>query len=594
MAEGAAARAGIGAELVRAIGSPDRNVRPTMIVAILFVFVCAQAGAHIIETYRLMDTQRTITVGARAVELAYACRIRDAALQNPTVLLDPNKDGKVDENELQGVLNQARDNVIADLFVVDGKAQLKPELSQFTQSADKRGFEMKVTVPLPPTPAGEEMLTIIDPVYLIPPPAGSDPLKPTVVKSAEGVRVKQTGGKLTDAFETPTIPNMFVTIARAGAVAGGTATVVNSSAGGGTSDTVASLASSSSNESRVDPPVPRADAVKSQQRLRNLLGPERLSVWIIVGSLFVAVLLGAAHALTPGHGKTIVGAYLVGSHGRIRDAVYLGFIVTFTHTSTVILLGIGALVASKYVVQQQLFHYLGFLSGLLVFLFGAGLFLARWRKTGEPAHAHAHPHEHSHSEAVGGEPHVHHEHPHTHAALAGGDLVHAHAHTHLGHGHEGNVEHVHSHGADATHVHTHGEQPHTHAGELVHSHGGHVHSHKIPERMSLKGLAMLGIAGGIVPCPDAIVVLLIAIAMHRIGFGLAIIGAFSVGLAAVLIAIGILMVTARPALERISGGSGSRFAQVWLPIGSAAIVTLLGLGIMVQVLIDAGVLTVRL
>lgn len=571
---------------MRATGSPDRNVRPTILAAIWVVFACTQCSAHVIETYRLMDTQRTISVGAQAIEIAYACRIRDSALQNPTVLLDPNKDGKVDETELQGMLNQARDNVVADLFVVDGKTQLKPELSQFKQSPDKRAFEMKVTVPLPPTPSGEEVLTIIDPVYLIPPPAGSDPLKPTIVKSAEGVRVKQADGNFSDGFETPTIPNMFVTIARAGKLEG-TTTLLSSNATGTTSDTLTSAAGR-------DARAPSPDAGQSQQRLRNLLGPERLSVWIIVGSMFVAVLLGAAHALTPGHGKTIVGAYLVGSHGRILDAVYLGLIVTLTHTSTVILLGIGAIVASKYVVQQQLFHYLGFLSGLLVFLFGAGLFLARWRQTGNAVHTHAHPPAHSHDEAVGGEPHVHHEHAHTHAALSGGDLVHAHAHTHLGHGHERNVEHVHSHDPAATHVHTHAEQPHTHPGEAAHSHGGHLHVHKIPERLGVKGLAMLGIAGGVVPCPDAIVVLLIAIAMHRIGFGLAIIGAFSLGLAAVLIAIGILMVTARPALERISGGSGSRFAQIWLPLGSAAIVTVLGLGIMLQVLIQTGILTVRL
>jgi ABC-type nickel/cobalt efflux system permease component RcnA len=131
----------------------------------------------------------------------------------------------------------------------------------------------------------------------------------------------------------------------------------------------------------------------------------------------------------------------------------------------------------------------------------------------------------------------------------------------------------------------------------MHSHdGGAMHSHAVPtpDNLSLKGLIALGVSGGIVPCPDAIVVLLVAVALHRILFGLAIIGSFSVGLAAVLIIIGILMVTARPLMERISGGTNSKFTQLYLPVGSAAVVMLLGLGIMGKVLIDLGIVSIHL
>jgi ABC-type nickel/cobalt efflux system permease component RcnA len=92
-----------------------------------------------------------------------------------------------------------------------------------------------------------------------------------------------------------------------------------------------------------------------------------------------------------------------------------------------------------------------------------------------------------------------------------------------------------------------------------------------------------------VPCPDAVVVLLIAVAMNRIGLGLAIIAAFSVGLAAVLIALGALTVTARPLVERIAGGTQSRLVRMYLPIGSAVLVMLLGLALMLQVLVQTGV-----
>jgi ABC-type nickel/cobalt efflux system permease component RcnA len=107
-------------------------------------------------------------------------------------------------------------------------------------------------------------------------------------------------------------------------------------------------------------------------------------------------------------------------------------------------------------------------------------------------------------------------------------------------------------------------------------------------------MVALGVSGGIVPCPDAIVVLLVAVALHRIALGLAIIGAFSVGLALVLILIGVLMVSARPLLEKFSGGKNSAFAQLYLPVGSAAVVMILGLGIMIKVLMDLGIVSINL
>ena len=140
------------------------------------------------------------------------------------------------------------------------------------------------------------------------------------------------------------------------------------------------------------------------------------------------------------------------------------------------------------------------------------------------------------------------------------------------------------------HFHTHGDSPAVHD----HEHGIGGHTHTIPAQLTWKGLAALGVSGGIVPCPDAIVVLLLAVGMNRIPLGLAIIGAFSVGLAAVLIAIGVLMVTARPMMEKFSGGEGSRFAMIYLPIGSAAIVMALGLGILFKTLMDMGIVSVNL
>jgi len=112
------------------------------------------------------------------------------------------------------------------------------------------------------------------------------------------------------------------------------------------------------------------------------------------------------------------------------------------------------------------------------------------------------------------------------------------------------------------------------------------------ETVSCRELLTLGITGGIVPCPAALVVLLGAVTMHRIGFGLLLIVAFSVGLAAVLIAIGLLMVYARQFMARFQG-EGALLTR-WLPLTSAAVVTVFGVALTVQALVTAGVLHIRL
>ena len=278
---------------------------------------------------------------------------------------------------------------------------------------------------------------------------------------------------------------------------------------------------------------------------------------ILLVSLLIAFGLGGAHALEPGHGKTVVAAYLVGSRGTPQHALWLGLIVTLTHTLGVFALGFVTLFASAYVVPDRLYPWIGALSGLAITAVGLTLL---WRH-GKHAYAHAHhlPHDHGHS-----------HHPHTHG--------HDHRRDH------GDHEHGHSH--------SHGDHGHTHD----HSHGAPVHSHSHDAEEVLAGrgvrfgtLLALGVSGGIVPCPGALVVLLSAIAMHRIGFGLALITAFSLGLAAVLTGIGLMMVSARGLLDRIPALSDGRWSErlAWV---SAAVVSLLGLGIAIQSLVSGGLL----
>ncbi len=242
---------------------------------------------------------------------------------------------------------------------------------------------------------------------------------------------------------------------------------------------------------------------------------------LVLIALLVAAGLGAFHALEPGHGKTMVAAYLVGSRGTARHAVLLGLIVTAAHTAGVYLLGAVTLYASRYFVPERIYPWLGVVSGLTIAALGVSLFLRRY---------------------PGVQPHHHHDHAHDH-----------HAHVHDG------TEHAHQH----DHVHNH---PHAHH----HPHGD----------VTLKELFTLGVTGGIIPCPAALVVLLSALSLGRVGFGLVLIIAFSFGLAAVLIITGLLMVYARRLMTRVHGDGA--LVSRWLPLTSSAVITIVGLAIAIQ------------
>ena len=250
-------------------------------------------------------------------------------------------------------------------------------------------------------------------------------------------------------------------------------------------------------------------------------------IGIVLFALVVAAGLGAVHALEPGHGKTVVAAYLVGSRGTAWHALVLGLVVTASHTAGVYLLGAVTLYASRYVVPERLYPWLGVASGLTVAGLGIVLILRRF---GGASSRHGHDH---------------------------GDPPHHDSHAHAAHEHD---------------------QAHD-----DHHHHAHGHQHLRPGAdVSLRELVALGVTGGIVPCPAALVVLLSALALGRVGFGLVLIVAFSVGLAAVLIVIGLLVVHARRLMARWRG-KGVLLTR-WLPLTSAATVTGLGLAIAAQAL----------
>ena len=315
---------------------------------------------------------------------------------------------------------------------------------------------------------------------------------------------------------------------------------------------------SSAPVANTDAPVAATNNANTpQNRFTQSIAEHNLTPRAIIWGLLFAFGFGAIHALSPGHGKTMVAAYLVGTRGTPKHALALGLVVTITHTFGVFALGLAVLVAAQYVVPEKLYPALGALSGLVIFGVGLWLFMSRWQDLNA-----GHPLTHD---------------GHTHDGHTHGD------HTHDGHSHDGHShdDHTHSHEHDG---HSHDGEEHSHeGGALVHSHGGRAHSHAIPSGpITTKTLVALGISGGIVPCPEALVVLLAAIRLQRIGYGLVLITAFSVGLAMALIGIGLLVVSARQRLSRLSIlNEGSPLTR-YLPIGSAAAIIIIGAALTLQ------------
>ena len=237
-------------------------------------------------------------------------------------------------------------------------------------------------------------------------------------------------------------------------------------------------------------------------RFEALIEQRDLSLGVLALSLLVAAFWGAAHALTPGHGKALVAAYLVGTRGTPRHAFMLGGMVTIAHTAGVFAIGVVTLVLSQFILPEQLYPWLTLASGLLVVAVGAAVLRRRLRAR----RSHAHGHDHGHH------------------------------------------DHVHD----------------------------HDHDHDRDNALSSRGILGVGIAAGLLPCPSALVVLLSAIALHRVGLGLALIVAFSLGLAATITTIGLVAVYARRAFGRLSlDGPLVRT----LPAISAALILAVGLAI---------------
>ena len=287
---------------------------------------------------------------------------------------------------------------------------------------------------------------------------------------------------------------------------------------------------------------------------------EEITLSTLLLALGISFVWGAMHAMTPGHGKTIVGAYLVGSRGSLKHALYLGLTTTITHTLGVFALGLVTLFAAQYILPETLFPWMSLFSGLLVVGIGIQLFRSRFRSSGFRLWL---------------------PRPRMRAAGAPASLTLQATHA------QGEI-HTHQFVLNSAHEHTH-VHGHTHSHDHDHHHGhSHAdHSHLPPgadgSPVTWRSLLALGVSGGLIPCPSALVVMLGAIALNRIGFGLILVLAFSVGLAGALTAIGMMFIYAGRLFERFP--SQGRVLRL-LPVLSALFVSAIGAAIVWKALVD--------
>jgi nickel/cobalt transporter (NicO) family protein len=252
-----------------------------------------------------------------------------------------------------------------------------------------------------------------------------------------------------------------------------------------------------------------------QDRYSQLVAAQDLTPIAVAVSLLLAVALGAAHAFSPGHGKAVMAAYLVGTRRSSRHAAILGSTITATHTMGVFALGAVTLLASAIITPERLYPYLTLASGLMVAALGITLVVSRTR-----------------------------------LALAAGPSA---------------------------------RDQHPHGG---HGHGPGEHTHEpAPAGTGMGALIALGVSGGLLPCPSALIVMLSAIALHRVAFGMVLVVAFSLGLALMLTAIGVALAAGLPLLNRLPWHdklpAGLRLARL-VSVGGALVITIVGIAVTLQ------------
>lgn len=450
------------------------------------LLLAAAADAHPMGNFAVCHYARVRVLPDR-VRVRYVLDLAELPTHAERLVMDRDRDGSVDADEQSAYLAAKRPEMLSGLsLLADGRPV------ELVLVADELRFE--------PGAGGLPTMRIRLGAEAVLPPGGParrfeycDRNFPTragwkevVVEAGHGVVVRDSNAAAADrsreltAYPPDQVPPQ-TTEARWTAVA-------DPSSLGSAADDL--------------PPAETSAATPRDVFTQAVLAP-KLGPWVVLSGLAIAFAFGALHALAPGHGKTMVAAYLAGARGTAGHAVLLGLVVTMTHTAGVFALGAVALFATRYVMPEHLYPWLGAGSGTMVCGVGGWLLYHRVRRM------------------------------------------------------------------------IRGPRPRT----------GTPHNHEIPDGpLTIRSLVAMGVSGGLVPCPSALVVLLAAVALHRIAYGMLLITAFSLGLAAVLVAIGLMVVYAR---RWIDGVTPRRGLLRGLGTVSALVITLIGIGLVARSLRDA-------
>lgn len=520
-----------------------------LIVAVLLCLNTTRAGAHSLDMFA---QSQTIQIQPDALLIDWKITPGPLLAYSAWDQADQNQDGKVSPQEAQTWLTPflSQWSIILDGQSIDNiliKDIHWPATADVLQSGEDP-IDIHLAVPLPQSLSGQHSIEIHN--------ANQEAI------SLNWFSLTAEGGI---SFSSPSQSNgrlgMKVNFSRAGGASSSStiASLTSWESGqpdlSGITGALSSMASNLANPGSTQPPISSSSGPTAA--LVGLVRTQNFSLLFLAGAFLLSLALGSLHALTPGHGKTLVAAYLVGSHGKTRDAVFLGSVVTITHTGSVLIFGLLTMLASRFIFPTLITPWLEIISGLAVVGFGISLFVSRgralyaWYET-ERSIKWARHFQNMRLAVSSARPvteDVSPLHPLPSASHQHGAHVHDHEHPH--------------------------PESHTHSGSG--SDHSHPHSHALDSgQVTWKSLLTLGISGGLVPCPDAIAILVVAVALGRIPLGMLLIVAFSLGLAFVLISIGIAMVKGVRFINR--NDLFNRFS-LYTPVISAAFVSVLGIGL---------------
>jgi nickel/cobalt transporter (NicO) family protein len=470
------------------------------VAAFLWILFAARpAGAHPMGNFSISHYTR-LEARAESIAVRYLLDFAEIPTVSEREELDANSDGKIADAERAAFLRDRAATLKEGLaLTVNGKPatlDLKKTEMQFRPGAgglDTLLFTMELEARLPESnPGSTYRIDYLDTNY----PQRSG-WREVIVVNAAGARVSNSSAPSTDlSHELTSYPSDPTAVPLQ--VTEASFSVTPDSSARASVPSVSAAASS-------------PDSRTPQDAFTRAISVKELTPKVVLFSFGLAFLFGAFHALSPGHGKAMVAAYLVGTKGTTRHALFLGGVVTLTHTLSVFALGFLTLVATQFVVSERLYPVLSGLSGATIVAIGGTLLWQRLRALRPQQKA-----EPFDSEFT---PEMEEE--------------------------------------DA------------------------IRSHLPPDdsALSFQSLLLLGVTGGALPCPSALVVMLGAIALHRVAFGLMLIVFFSLGLAAVLTGIGLLVVHARRFLDRLPLNNKTLSR---LPVLSAALVTAVGIALLVR------------